>query len=98
MLIPGKDGVLQPAGPGYYLKRSLLWFGLRDDGTCGCDKHAAQMDAWGPDGCEEHMDEILGWLREAAAKRLPHAPWVDWSARSAVKAAIAAARRDARTE
>ena len=98
MLIPGPHGVLEPAGPGYYLKRSLSWFGLRDDGTCGCDEHAAQMDRWGPDGCEEHMDEILGWLREAQAKRLPLVPWVDWSARSAVKAAILAARRDARTE
>jgi hypothetical protein len=80
-------------GPGYYLRRGLSWFGIRDDGTCGCDEHAAQMDRWGPDGCEKHMNKILGWLREAAAKR--GLPFVEAAGRLAVNAAIAAARRDA---
>lgn len=31
------------------------------------------MDAWGPDGCREHFDEIKAWLNEAAAK----ASWTD---------------------
>ncbi len=27
------------------------------------------MNAWGPAGCREHLDEIVGWLVDEAAKR-----------------------------
>ena len=27
------------------------------------------MNAWGPTGCREHLDEIVGWLAEEAKKR-----------------------------
>jgi hypothetical protein len=27
------------------------------------------MNAWGPSGCREHLDEIVGWLEEEAGKR-----------------------------
>jgi hypothetical protein len=37
-------------GPGCQLRRTLSWWGIRDDGKCGCDSFAAQMDAW---GCDE---------------------------------------------
>ena len=57
-----------PCGPGCQLRRTLSWF-VRDDGKCGCTEYAAQMDAWGPDGCEERMDEIVAHLIEQAAKR-----------------------------
>lgn len=82
-------------GVGCHLARLLSWFGIRDDGKCGCSQHAAQMDALGPDGCEREIETIMGWLREAAAKRLPLVPWVDAPARLLVHQAIAAARRDA---
>ena len=92
MLVPGRNGVLEPCGPGCRLSRSLAWFGLRDDGRCGCAEFARQMDAWGPDECERRLDEILGHLREAAAKR--GLPWLDAVGRLAVTKAIAAARRE----
>jgi len=88
----GRNGVLEPCGTGCHLKRLLSWWRIRDDGTCGCDEFAAKMDAWGPDGCEQHMDEILGHLRDAAAKR--GLPWLDAVGRLAVTKAIAAARRE----
>jgi Ni,Fe-hydrogenase I small subunit len=55
-------------GPGCQLSRTLSWF-VRDDGTCGCTEYAAQMDSWGPDACEERLDEIVAHLLEQAAKR-----------------------------
>ena len=85
-------------GVGCHLSRLLSWFGIRDDGKCGCAQHAAQMDALGPDGCEREIETIMGWLRDAAAKRLPLVPWVDAPARLLVHQAIAAARRDAHGE
>jgi hypothetical protein len=56
-------------GPGCQLRRTLSWWRIRDDGTCGCTEYAAQMDAWGPDGCEARIDEIVAHLVEEAGKR-----------------------------
>jgi hypothetical protein len=56
-------------GPGCQLRRTLSWWGVRDDGSCGCGEYAAKMDAWGPDGCESRIDEIVAHLVEQAAKR-----------------------------
>jgi hypothetical protein len=95
MYVPGPSGVLVLCGVGCRLSRSLAWFGLRDDGTCGCAEHAAQMDAWGPDECERQIETIMGWLKDAAAKRFPLVPWVDAAVRLLVMECIAAARRDA---
>lgn len=30
---------------------------------CQCNMRAHQMDLWGVEGCQEHLDEIVGWLR-----------------------------------
>jgi hypothetical protein len=82
-------------GPGCQLRRTLSWF-VRDDGTCGCHEYAAHMDAWGPDGCEERLDEIVAHLREQAVKRsvvlgmVPAAAVIPM-----VRRAIAAARAEA---
>ena len=55
--------------PGCQLRRTLSWWGIRDDGSCGCTEYAAQMDAWGPDGCDARIDEIVAHLVEEAGKR-----------------------------
>jgi len=57
-----------PCGVGCHLARLLSWF-ARKDSDCGCEAYAAHMDAWGPDGCEERLDEIVGHLLEQAEKR-----------------------------
>lgn len=79
-------------GPGCQLRRTFAWFGLRDDGSCGCDAFAAKMDAWG-DSCWQHMEEIVDHLRQAAAKR--GLPFLATAARIAVARAIEAARAEA---
>ena len=55
-------------GPGCQLKRTLAWWGIRDDGSCGCDSYAAQMDRWGDD-CWAHLEEIVEHLRGAATAK-----------------------------
>jgi hypothetical protein len=86
-----------PCGPGCHLKRLLGWVRIKDDGSCGCDAHAAEMDARGADWCESAKGEatILGWLREASAQRFPLVPWVDAPARLLIRQAVAAARSEA---
>jgi hypothetical protein len=74
-------------GPGCQLRRTFAWFGIRDDGSCGCDAFAAKMDAWGP-ACWDHIEEIVDHLREAAAKR--GLPFLATAARIAVARAIQA--------
>jgi len=80
-------------GVGCHLARLLSWFGIRDDGRCGCEEFAAQMDAWGPDGCAEREDEILGHLAVASVKR--GLPFVPPAARLLIRQAISNARREA---
>ena len=49
------------------------------------------MDEWGPDGCEEHLDEIVGWLHEEARKR--KMLFLRWPAKTLVRVAIHKARK-----
>ncbi len=77
-------------GPGCQLRRSLAWWGIRDDGKCGCDSFAAKMDAWGPDECFRRIEEIVSHLREAAEKK--GLPFLATAARIMVGRAIEAAR------
>jgi hypothetical protein len=76
-------------GPGCQLRRTLAWWGIRDDGSCGCDSFAAQMDAWG-DSCWDHIEDIVSHLREAAEKK--GLPFIATAARIMVGRAIEAAR------
>ncbi len=78
-------------GPGCQLRRSLAWWGIRDDGSCGCTEFSAQMDAWGQ-GCWDHLEEIVEHLRGAAEKK--GLPFVATAARILVARAIDAARRE----
>lgn len=80
-------------GPGCQLRRSLAWWGIRDDGSCGCDSFAAQMDAWGPDECFRRIEEIVEHLRQAAEKK--GLPFIATAARIMVGRAIEAARAEA---
>jgi hypothetical protein len=77
-------------GPGCQLRRTLAWWGIRDDGKCGCDSFAAQMDAWGPDECWKRIEEIVSHLRTAAAQK--GLPFLATAARIMVGRAIEAAR------
>ena len=83
---------LYACGPGCQLKKSLAWWGIRSDGSCGCDSFAAQMDAWGPDECWKRLEEIVEHLRGAAAEK--GLPFIATAARIMVGRAIEAARKE----
>lgn len=54
--------------PGSELHAMLATLGISPTVECGCEDRMAQMDAWGVDGCREHFEEIIGWLRENSGK------------------------------
>ena len=56
-------------GPGTVLKAVLRKLGFHATQECKCSDRAHQMNHWGPSGCREHRDEIVGWLVEEAKKR-----------------------------
>lgn len=49
-------------GPGTELKQLLISLGFAVCGDCG--HRAIYMNLWGIEGCIEHREEIVGWLRE----------------------------------
>jgi predicted Fe-S protein YdhL (DUF1289 family) len=81
------------SGPGTEMKKLLAGWPLYITATesCPCNQHAAQMDAWGCDGCEARLDEIVGWLRVEAERR--GLPFADVAGRLLVRRAISRARR-----
>jgi hypothetical protein len=79
-------------GPGCQLKKSIEWWGIRDDGSCGCDSFAAKMDAWGPDETIRRIEEVVEHLREAAKKK--GLPFLATAARMMVARAAEAAMRE----
>lgn len=57
-------------GPGDCLHDVILkWVGEGPTRECGCTDRINQMNAWGPAGCTEHLEEIVNWLMDEAAKR-----------------------------
>jgi len=85
--------ILQPPGrgAGAELKKMLHKVGINPVGPCQCNARAAQMDAMGPDWCEENLETIVGWLREEAERR--KLPFLAPAARMLVKLAIRKARK-----
>ena len=81
-----------PPGPGTHLKKLLGRIGIKATPNCSCNAKARTMDAKGCDWCEEHVDQIVGWLREEAGKR--RLPFVDAIGRVLVKRAISNARKE----
>lgn len=83
-------------GPGTELRKLLAKVGIVATPTCSCNARARAMDeneAREPGWCEAHLDEIVGWLREEAAKR--KLPFLEAAGRLLVRRAIANARRAA---
>lgn len=84
-------------GPGTELKRILHdWFRIEASANCSCNSKARRMDAEearNPGWCEEHIDEIVGWLRDEAKRR--KLPFFDVAGRILVRRAIHNAKRAA---
>ena len=80
-----------PDGPGRCLELLLKSIGITASPTCKCRKMARQMDAWGPDGCLEHMDQILDVMQAEAKRR--KLPFLRLAGRTLVKIAVRRARK-----
>lgn len=82
-------------GPGTELKKLLAKIGIVSTPDCSCNRVAAEMDAWGPDECEqpERMAYIVAAMRENAERR--GMPFLDVAAKLLVRRAIKNARRAA---
>jgi len=81
------------SGPGTELKKLLKIIGITASPNCSCNFRAMQMDRWGPQGCEEKINDIVGWLREEANKR--GLPFIDYAGKILIKKAIRNASRNA---
>lgn len=79
------------SGPGTELKKLLATIRITATPDCSCNARARTMDERGCDWCEEHIDEIVGWLREEAGRR--KLPFVDAAGRMLVRRAIRNARK-----
>ena len=85
---------VETRGPGSELKKLLARIGITSTPSCSCNARARAMDeneAREPGWCEANLDEIVGWLREEAAKR--GLPFIDLAGRLLVRRAIKNAKR-----
>jgi len=55
-------------GPGSELAKMLETIGVNAAPGCDCKARQAQMDLWGVDGCREHREEIIGWMRDGQGR------------------------------
>lgn len=58
-------------GPGTVLADMLKRLGFKESSSCQCRQRQSQMNAWGPDGCRENLETIIGWLVEQAPSLTP---------------------------
>lgn len=60
----------RPKGPGDYLHEMIKrWTGEDIERGCQCKAWIDRMNAWGPAGCREHLDEIVAHMLSEAKKR-----------------------------
>lgn len=89
---PLRPNTPQPSGgPGTELHKILKKLGLSPVEGCKCKGRARKMDEWGPDICEDRINEIVGWMEEEAKKRKKW--FVRWPAKTIVLIAIKKARK-----
>jgi len=79
------------SGPGTEMKALLARIGIVASPTCSCNKRAKIMDEKGCDWCEEHIEEIDGWLAEEAKKR--KLPYLSFAGKALIHLAIRRARK-----
>lgn len=95
---PCKSKVLELStkyqGPGTKLKNIFSWFGITEDEDCDCTSHVELMDRWGPKGCEQNIETVLGFLVQSANKQQIY--YSEFAARRAIKLAIYLSKRSMR--
>lgn len=66
VLPPPEEIPLPTPGPGDELKAMLHEIGIQSTTACQCQTKMNQMNAWGADGCRQHFNEIVGFIRDGA--------------------------------
>lgn len=61
-----KKSCCKPSGPGSELGALLKSLGIRGCGL-DCEGYSRKMDAWGPQGCREHRQEIIDRIKRKRA-------------------------------
>lgn len=91
----------QAKGPGDYLHDSIrFWLREKVKDGCQCPERIAQMNAWGPTGCREHLDEVVEWMLTTAKERgweLAGAPGAALVCRAMILRTIRKSERAAKT-
>ena len=59
----------EPSGAGTELKKLLAAFGVTEKVGCSCAARAKEMDKNGTEWCRQNVEEIAGWMLEAAKQR-----------------------------
>lgn len=72
-------------GPGTELTKLFTELGVKPTSQCSCEELATQMNRWGPAGCREHRQEIIGRIK-ANWQAMPTGDKL-WSAFAGIKAA-----------
>lgn len=83
--------VWDPTGAGTQLKKLLAKVGIKSTENCSCNARARLMNERGIEWCEQNIKEIVGWLKEEAAKR--KLPFLALPTKILVQRAIKLARR-----
>jgi hypothetical protein len=66
----GRPLTAAPKGPGDYLHAMIrYWTGEDIERDCQCEAWIDRMNAWGPAGCREHLNEIVAHMLSEAKKR-----------------------------
>lgn len=81
-------------GCGCELKKILSSLFIYSSPQCNCEKYAQIMDDWGPDKCEQELNQIIEWLRNEALKR--NLIFIEKVAKFLVKKAINNTRKNQR--
>jgi len=79
------------SGPGTELKKLLSKLGLKPAPNCKCNTRMLVMNQMGIDWCKQHIDTIVGWLKEEADRA--KLPFTKIGAKIIVKRAISNARK-----
>lgn len=88
---PAPPFEFNPTGAGSQLKKLLSKVGIRSSATCSCNARAKKMDEMGIEWCEQNIPEIVGWLKEEAAKR--KLPFLAFPAKVMIQRAIKMAKK-----
>ena len=88
---PASKKQKQGIGPGSQLSIMLARLRIKALEGCSCKARSKKMDQWGPDVCEENLDEIVGWLHEEARKR--KILFLRWPAKTLIQLAIHKSRK-----